>query len=747
MSASSPSDSVYRGPQPPSIDLPVLRVTRHGRPPAVVKPHEAKVAARGIFDSMVLTSPNMDYIPEYPVESLTVDSYSDGRYGNHEYSRWPQNLMRDMWHVACIPSKPLPPHVPAVLYETLFPETHWVQERTIGFSGVGYIVKETRDALLAAAESAIRRCEETKAPDNVAKHGRLLIRILRQVVDRMRFYPVTARVAIRVGAHVQRVCLELAGLKMYMEIVDPRLRSMHDCSTSILPVVGAFVREASDLQTCVRVGLPTWFLRPLTHELAIWEVVECRPAFFASHSWQSIELLTSVPNPTKNWLSNMLLLVSEHITGTHLTPMNVAELPVVEDEENPTKRRRVGEGESEVSLGVAVATQSTSSKKKKKSKRGRSNPQGEVQPVRVDSALARAPSASTLPVDLELESPGPDPVASPSLPAGDPHPSKTFTPSPFYDVAPVWATALQAAPPLERSAAHYYYPPPFLLDTVSSVAPLPTPCAHPERARTDEKAHRYLHNFVRIREFCRMRMFDVTIASEPLSNEEWRVALWGDYEPPKLSLSLPFEFESSENLNWRSRRSKHRREGRNRIVRLFGTVAHFPSYHEDETVQLADVQVDIAAVGSNPRVRAYILWETHEVNFRAELLCLDTLMMQKPTWSFSQKLQREFFVSRVWGPPSSIMHIFPNDGPRDRAFRWFSPPAREWKDSRETLWHFTQVLSSWPDCPDDVRQGFSREVSEEVFAGVQAHAVDFYVRVFVKTFGRLPIPPICMPSS
>ncbi|KAI1786194.1 hypothetical protein LXA43DRAFT_1111471 [Ganoderma leucocontextum] len=724
MSPSKHSDSVYRRPQPRSIDLPVLRVTRDGRLPQVVKPNEAKVAARGIFDTMVLTSPNMDYVPEYPVESSTIYMYSDGRYGKHEYSRWPQNLQRDMWHISCIPIRPLP-DVPAVLWETLLPETHWLQERSTGFTRVGYIVKETRDSLLAAAASAIRRYEEMKAPDAVAKYGRLLVMVLRQVIDRMRFYPVSARIAIRVAAHVQRVCLELAGLKMYVEVVNPRLRSMQDYSTPVLPVVGAFVRDVSDVQTCMRVGLPTYFLRPLTHDLAVWEVVECRAASFG----HSVERLTGVPNPTKKWLSDMLLLVSEHVAGTHLTPMKVAEnLQAPEDEENPSKRRRVGEGESDTSL--AAATQSGSSKRKTKSKRGRSNPQGDVQPLRVNPSTTHASSASTLPV--KLESPG-----TPAAPAGDAHPSKTFTPSPFYDVAPVWATALQAASPLGRAgAASYYYPPPFLLDTVSSAAPLPTQCAHPECSRTDEKVHRYLHNFVRIREFCRTRMFDITITSEPLSIEEWRIALWGDYEP-RLYLSS----KSSE--NWHDRRSIRRQDLRKRITRLFGTVAHFPSYLEDEIVQLADMQVDIAAAGSNPRVRAYILWETHEVNFRAELLCLDTLIVQRPTWSFGQKLQREFFVSRVWGPPSSILHIFPNDGSHEsRRFRWFSPPTSQWKDCCETLRHFAAVLSSWPDCPDDVRQGLPREVPEEVFARVQAHAVNFYVRVFVKTFARLPIPPL-----
>ena len=174
------------------------------------------------------------------------------------------------------------------------------------------------------------------------------------------------------------------------------------------------------------------------------------------------------------------------------------------------------------------------------------------------------------------------------------------------------------------TSATYFYPPPFLLDTVSSIAGLHPGCVHPERARPDEKVHRYIHNFVRIREF---RLFDVTIANEPPIIAEWRTALWGDYlvsyRPPS-KMSGPSDY----------RRSVRRQEERKGVTRLFGNVAHFHSYCDDEVVQLGDIPVDLNVIASNMDVRSYLLWETHEVNFRAELLCLDTLMVQKPSWTF-----------------------------------------------------------------------------------------------------------------
>ena len=358
----------------------------------------------------------------------------------------------------------------------------------------------------------------------------------------------------------------------------------------------------------------------------------------------------------------------------------------------------------------------------------RSSRNSQVDVQRLHAASAPAPSTQR-PCAVS------PPPGAPNL-----HPSKSFTLSPFYHVPLVWATALQAVSPVPRAmtSATYFFPPPFLLDTVSSIAGLPPAYAHPERARHDEKVHRYIHNFIRIREFCRTRLFDVTIANEPLTIAEWRTALWGDY---LVSYRPPSKTTGSSDY----RRSVRRQGERKAVTRLFGNVAHFRSYCDDEVVQLGDTLVDLKVIASNPDVRSYLLWETHEVNFRSELLCLDTLIVQKPSWTFGQRIHREFFVSRVWGPPSSIMSVFPNNGPRDHPFRWFSPPEQQWNHCRDTLRSFAEVLSAWPECPHDVCQGLPLDVSEEMFARVQAQAVEFYVCTFVKTFARLPTPPIMLP--
>ncbi|KAI1786199.1 hypothetical protein LXA43DRAFT_1099494 [Ganoderma leucocontextum] len=529
------------GPDP---HPPILKVTRHGAAPIVCKAHEAKVAARGISDRTVITSPNMNFVPEYPVESSVI-SFGDGQWGPHEYSRCPQDLVPGMWHVACIPS-PEASDLPSILWETLSPETHWVEDRSIGFNGIGYIARETQDALVSASTATIRRFEEMNAPENLKKHGRLLVIVLRQVVDHLRYHPVVPRVAVAIAAHAQRVCLELAGLKTYAEIILARLGSDRDYSMDVLPVVGAFVREGSDAEKCTRVGLPTWFLRPLTHELAVWKVVECKPrpaAPSASSSdpliFQEHRLLAGVPNLTGNWLRYMLLLVSEHVTGTHLAQLSEARR-ASEDIREPLSKRLRLDGQCVLKMTPPNLSLSGSSKRSQKRLQGAVK----VSPL---SPNCRQPLVSR-PSDKD--------EISPSL-----HSSKHFTPSPFYHVPPVWVSALQAVSPVPRTpySAKYFYPPP---------------------PRYHEKVHRYLRNLVCIREFCRVRMFDVTVANQPLTIVDWRAALWGDYQVPAFTKGPSVTHAPSD-----KRRSAQRLEERRGISRLFGRMSHLPSCRGDGTIQ------------------------------------------------------------------------------------------------------------------------------------------------------------------
>ncbi|KAI0710285.1 hypothetical protein C8T65DRAFT_739737 [Cerioporus squamosus] len=682
----------------------VLRVNRYTRVPVVCQAHEAKVASQGLFDRMVITSPNMDYVPPYPVESMVIETYADGLWGPHEYSRTPQRLTPGMWHIACIPNAPSPPEVPDVLWVNLSATVDWKEDRTIGFNGLGYIVEPVREHLVGAATHAIRRFEEMSAEENVRKYGQMLLLILRQVVDRMRHLPATSTVSIAVAAHVQRICLELAGLKTYVEFVAPRMSASADYSREILPVLGTFVAEGSDAMNTTRVGLPTWFLQPLTANIPVWAV----------HA----QTLVGVGNLTGNWKESMLLTVSKHVAGTHLASLSSAEVPIVPEAEPAPKRVRVSEDSHSAShLRMPAAAPVPAPSGAKRTHRSRHRGQG------------RGAAGSRPHPGVEIR-----PMDPPALTVDPPHPSKSFVPSPFYDIVGCWESALRAAGTVPRSAssALYFYPPPFLLDTVSSVATLPPDSLHPERARSDEKTHRYLHNLVRIRRFLRARMFDPSLSHEPLSIGEWRAALWGDYA---MKTFLPTNSRSPSDF-----RRAHRRQGeRNGVSRLFSRVAQLRSYRADESVPWGDDTLDLGQVAAHSSLRRRLLWESHEINFRAELMALDTLLVHKSSWLEIHRWEREGVVSAIWGLPSSTVTVIPVDEYEDDVFRWSNPavPGVDGEAARRTLQSFARVLARWPDCPEVIVQAGNAERLDLLpLDRVQAQAVDFYINRGGENFRR-----------
>ncbi|RPD52095.1 hypothetical protein L226DRAFT_449240, partial [Lentinus tigrinus ALCF2SS1-7] len=316
-------------------------------------------------------------------------------------------------------------------------------------------------------------------------------------------------------------------------------------------------------------------------------------------------------------------------------------------------------------------------------------------------------------------------------------PSKSLCLSPFYQLPAAWEAALRAVSPvpLSVSSAVYFYPPPFLLDTISSLAPLADDCEHPQHARSDEKVHRYLHNLVRIRRFLRARIFDPSLSHEPLSISEWRAALWGDYQ---MKTHPPNAARSPSDL----RRAQRRQDRRNAVSRLFARVAQLRSYREDELVRCGEDKLEMKDIAKDSHLRRRLLWEAHELNFRAEIMALDTLLVQKSTWLEVHRWEREGQVSTIWGPRASAISILPTeDSPHD--FRW-TLPARGGSQaelSLDTLVAFARVMTRWPGCPEEIVQAGVEDVAQADMERVQALAVNFYVRTFVKHYLRLPVPP------
>ncbi|KAH9910924.1 uncharacterized protein BXZ73DRAFT_93508 [Epithele typhae] len=654
---------------------------------------------------MVVTSPNQDWIPTHPVERKVVRTYQDGLWGEHEYSRWPQPIIRGMWHVACIPSLRHPhPLMPPILWSLLMPSRDWVEDGTVGVPGLGFLKADVRNDLTNGARYATDAFQQVSGltPERRA-YGDQLCLVVSQCLDRMNRLPSYAPVAVAVGAHLQRVGLELLGLRTYLTVLLPRLDSAEDYSEDLLPVLGVFARDAATAQLATRVGLPVWFLQPLSPQVKVWNVVDRTFPYFLSGKETDPPMrhhpdeLGAIANLTSSWVSNLVFAVTGQLCTSRLPRFDITAADThTREDDGPMKTRRLELPATEMQ---APPTRPGDGPKKKTRRGGKKS----------KSVVTSAASSSAVTLDHSPEAR---------------HPARSFTPSSFVLIPEPWEAALRSVSPLgqPRHSVHYFYPPPFLLDTVSDMTPSLIPPAGADQLRRDTKVHQYLHNAVRIREFCRLRLLDPLVSGEPLTIAEWRAALWGDYEvkhaPP----------ESTD------RRLKRKIENKNGVARLFGNGAALDSYNSSAVEHLNGIAVTAEVAATDPRVRALLLWESHEVNFRCELSALDASLVPRAAMSVMERWGREAYVSGVWGPEASLASV---------PFMWPRSHDGEWENSVLHLRRFISVMSQWPDSPGVLRQmRTAASWTSEDYDHLQREAALFYVTKFTSCYGRLPIPPI-----
>lgn len=219
----------------------------------------------------------MDYIPGPPLRDLSreLKTYADGRWGIHEYSRWPQMIDESMPHFVCIPTSP-GNYVRGILFASLTAEEHWREDQGSGIPEYGYVMRPVMVDLGDAVRAIEREFASLKfEKPSHRRWGDRLHRIISDCMQRLERLPALKTVAIAWAAHVQRLTLELAGLVVYFREAVPRLEGAQDHTRHVLKMaLGGFTRDPRILQAYYRAGLPVWFIRPLDRVTRVCKVVD-----------------------------------------------------------------------------------------------------------------------------------------------------------------------------------------------------------------------------------------------------------------------------------------------------------------------------------------------------------------------------------------------------------------------------------------------------------------------------------------
>ncbi|RDX46392.1 hypothetical protein OH76DRAFT_1356199, partial [Lentinus brumalis] len=653
----------------------------------------------------VFTSPNQRFVPDFAIAHREITTYSDGRWGAHEYSRWPQVYDHSTIHVACIPRQGSKDAPMASVVWRIWEDADW-RTKDCGIPRYGELSPSLVHELSAAAEQEIHAMEDVPSQSiNVATTRHFLVTCLRRCVDRLRLLPAERSVIISLAAHVQRLILELAGLRVYASCVRERIVTLGDWRSHVLDILGAWSGDSSVVQTLHLAGVPVWFQQHHTPKLAIWTVAQRAPLpyhFSSRPSYPRLILanrdLSGSLNTPGEWQRAMDAMVRRQLFSSRLPTLSGADART--SEVRPAKRSRQAEWSS--SLGYAP------------------------------------------PAIMARRSPEARPRISPfGRPDGSSrryvmNPFRQYYQSTIVATSLAWSLALAAVSPLPqpRASVVYYFPPPWLIDDLVGY-----------QVNTD-KIVRYMHHMTAIRTFCRTRLLDHSIAGRPLTIAEWRDALWGDYslDDPQEDTAAADRVTDRDGPSDKQR-TNTRHDLKQSLRRLFGKLGSLPSYDPQSTPQLGDIVITLDAVKTDPRLRQRLVWEAHESNWRCELLALDAVMVGSDEWPEFERWTREAHVSEVWGSSRSGLSLCPDVDQGDVEFCWLTPPNVGWRRSLPHLRAFADLLARWPGCPDELRRGGSQLKENDVdsYTRIQTSAVDFYVRTFVSQFDRLPTPPAINP--
>ncbi|RDX47946.1 hypothetical protein OH76DRAFT_1484382 [Lentinus brumalis] len=714
----------------PSAEPPTLKKTRTGTPKlGSVETSHGIVAGPGFSETSTFTTPNAEYVPKFAVAHSEITTFADGRWGYHEYSRWPQKFSPDAFYLACIPRHPgqgLGTPSP-ILWDT-FKASNW-QAVKCGVPGFGKLDLSLAWQLQSAMNGAFGTYRLlNNVPPEDKRIASFLMLCIRHAVDRLLNIPAPSGATISVAGHVQRLILELWGLIKWLQNVRDVLKDSADYRTRPWDVLGAHTSSISEAERLHWAGIPVWFQQKITYDLVVYEVVEPRTLpddFSQVPSYPRLVLakrdLSGALNMPGEWRRAMDAVVRRQLFISKLPAM------LQEDADNgpPMKRLREGayfvhEGSSE--LGGPAPVFFLQGDREAKTV-GHGLP---AQPVASSSAQTSAPTqlsrrararkkARNLAAAEGLQLPPPTPQAL--------NPSRQWYAFEHVQEYPSWSRSLAQASPLPQppTSVRYYFAPPWLLDTLQGYPP-------------SEKTARYIHQWISIQTFCVMRLFDQTIDGRPLTIAEWRDALWGDYDINQTRSGPPARAASREAL---------RLSLRDNIRRLFGKVNTLPSYHADVRAELGETVVTSDMAAKDMDIRKRVLWEVCETNWRCELLALDALMLGSDDMSQLDRWFREAAVSRVWGPGTSGMDVVPPP-PDARIDCWKEPEDPDWETCRRYLSAFIEVLGRWEGFPPTLQGGEFKvkTCGPEEYMQLYRGAVDFYVSCFVSRFGRLPVVPV-----
>ncbi|KAJ7106450.1 hypothetical protein C8R43DRAFT_906257 [Mycena crocata] len=253
-----PREAIQRAP----VDL-----LQNKNPHAPLSAFDGKVGALvrlGALDYFITT--NTDYIPALPSLEIPhrVFLRSDMRYGTDDPALWPQQWSPRYCHFALIPKKGSRPELDILWWN---PSREDFEFRNAQTQKTGRIRFTRLRPILDVVNTLVRRCEALRrsSPQSaISLFGEYIQNIL-MWMEQLQSLNTTYEKMVFMLTSVQRACLELEALYLYMGTYQRRMKQFDPASVHVADVgrfMGAFIKDVEVAQVMWSAGVPFWWLRP-----------------------------------------------------------------------------------------------------------------------------------------------------------------------------------------------------------------------------------------------------------------------------------------------------------------------------------------------------------------------------------------------------------------------------------------------------------------------------------------------------
>ncbi|KAK0492544.1 hypothetical protein EDD18DRAFT_1079621 [Armillaria luteobubalina] len=218
-----------------------------------------------------VTSATSNFIPS-PSTSNEVHLCADGRFGYHDYTRVPQYYAEAYCHLPLIPRQPTALEVnhpyrdyPYMWEDVSNDDIEWT---TGSVRGIGLLCQPWRDRLSRAFNHIDDRCGAMLADNGKSSEYQDLLKILRSrmqgVLDRLGHVAADAFTIQVLAATAQRFWLEIVAALDYMDWCKPVMDGIKPLGSAHRSAhrIGTFTWDVGVAQLFFKADIPVYFIRP-----------------------------------------------------------------------------------------------------------------------------------------------------------------------------------------------------------------------------------------------------------------------------------------------------------------------------------------------------------------------------------------------------------------------------------------------------------------------------------------------------